>query len=84
MSEVYRFECPQTGNVFTGPSGEITFGYQVSRDSFSIWFDSSATFTQHYKIVGTGNGNIPQGFFLHSSVVMPDGIHVFHLLRKIQ
>ena len=82
MKIIHRFEVPGLGVVFRGPSGPITFGFQESREKFSIWFEEGQSIEADYVVVGTGVKDAPGDFSLVASVVMPNGFHVFHLLRK--
>ncbi len=80
MTQIYRKEI-KLGVPFKATS-QITFGYQAQRESFSIWFRASESDSEYsnYIVLGTGHeydGNA----HLVSSVVMPDGFTVFHLLR---
>lgn len=85
MNAIYRFECPKNlGEPFDGPDAPVTFAYQTERRAFSLWYEScyQGDGTKSYLIVGTGH-EYPDGHCLVASCVMPDGFHVFHLLRKL-
>lgn len=76
--QVHRQAVP-VGAVFHAPSN-VTLGFQGARESFSVWYPSHEGPNCRYVIVGTGH-EVGEEFTLVQSVVMPDGYHVFHLVR---
>jgi hypothetical protein len=68
----------EAGVPFTAPQ-HLTFGYQNERQAFSVWYEAGASENASYIVLGTGH-SFPR-ITLVSSVVMPDGFHVFHLCR---
>ncbi len=79
---VYRKEVTEIGEVFKGPKGPVTFGYQSSRNAFCLWFEAGQPMEEEFMVVGTGHPPAPEGFRLIASTVMPDGFYTFHLLKK--
>jgi hypothetical protein len=81
MSAIYRLEL-EIGKVAKGPSLSMTFAWQEERKAFSVWFRKGNPCESEVLIVMTGE-KTPPGFDLHSTVIMPDGFHAVHLLRKL-
>jgi hypothetical protein len=78
---IYRTQVPDVGITFKAPR-EVTFGYQHERGAFSVWHKSGDAEDCHYIVLGTGHRySGTEGSSLVASVVMPDGFHVFHLIR---
>lgn len=65
------------GEVIEGPRN-VTFGWQSERSCFSIWFRADEEQSCKYRIVATGSKIDGE---LAATVVMPNGFHVFHLIR---
>ena len=66
------------GHIFYAPRN-VTFGWQESRQEFSVWFEAGALKDCLYEVVGTGH-QFNDGELV-ASYVMSDGFHVFHLIR---
>lgn len=78
MITIFRTSV-EAGKIFKGPK-LVTFGWQSARDNFSIWHPDDAPFDSDYIIIGTGH-DLPRGGILVASCVLPDGFHVFHLVK---
>ena len=75
--KIYR-DRVEVGKSFSAPA-TATFCWQQSRESFSVWWADNDTIMCSYIIERAGH-DCPPGRLLQS-VVMPDGHHVFHLVR---
>lgn len=78
---VYRQEIKCVNEVFLGPEGPVTFGYQACREAFCLWFEAEQPKTVEFMIVGTNYGAAPEGFRLVASTLLND-FYAYHLLKK--
>lgn len=79
MSQIHR-KAVDVGVSFTAPK-TITFGFQESRQGYSVWYNSADPETETYIILGTGH-EIPGDYELVDSNIVRGEHFVFHLLRK--
>lgn len=80
MPQIHRKEIQaHLGERFKAPRN-VTFGYQKSRDAFSVWYVSDDRHDDVYMVVGTGH-EFPENMELVASSVAGDFL-VFHLLRE--
>jgi len=80
MQQVFRSQVT-IGLAFFGPK-DVTFGYQHYRESFSVWYLSGPNRPQHKYIVVVTGHELAGEWEMVSSIVMPDGFTMFHLLRE--
>lgn len=78
-NQIYRMTIP-VGSTFMGPR-VCTFGWQQSRQGFSIWYASDAPFDTGYIVLGTGHAAGELSIEPVATCIMPDGFHAFHLCR---
>ena len=79
MSKIHRPDAP-LGEPFWAAGGPVTFGWQESRQGFSIWHHEGVWSQYQYLVVLT-NESFDDDFELIASCVA-DGHHVAHLLRR--
>ena len=76
---IHRMQV-NVGELFMAPQ-RITFAYQESRKAFSVWYWHKDTELNQHRIVGTGHA-VEGEWEIVGTVIMPDGFHAFHLIRK--